>query len=177
MVGGRFNYSGTKKSSCKYSIWHNMSNQANKIIRWVYIIALVLAILRLFQLPFVTPIYAVIIFGIGFMFSPVYFLTYSFSKELNFNVKVFTTGICFMVSLVCANTVLFQFQTINTTFIFTGLGVCLFLFSEFWWYRKKDSLHNLANLHRLSWWFIPLIIYPFVYRFVPQRYSDKTRQR
>lgn len=139
-----------------------MNVQTKKTILWIYAGIMFLAVLRFLQLSFVTPVFALFISGLGLFFSPYYVLKFAFAVDLGYESKLYAITTCLYISAACGNTVLSQFQSSGSTAVVAIVVGSLFGLSQICWIKRRETIQNMSELHRLSWWFAPLILYPFV---------------
>ncbi len=139
-------------------------------IKWLFCSAIVLAVLRLLQIPFTTALYSLIIGLVGFLFSPVQVIVALVDSRLNGNGKVFSMLVCFYVAMICGHSAIFHLlpDTSLAYQLFSPiLSVLLFAASEFMWKRSNAaSKMETTNLRTFGWWFLPLVAYPLLYRFI-----------
>ncbi len=139
-------------------------------LKLIFVVAMVLALLRLFHIPNVTPIYALLITGIGFVFAPVLVIFSLLDRKLNGEVKAFTVLTCFYVCLICGNSAIFHlFEGYSLAYKLVNpiISILLFAASEYVWLRgSSTSKHSISELRSFGRWFLPLLFYPFVYNLV-----------
>lgn len=138
-------------------------------LKWLYWASIFVGVLQLFTVPFSTPVYALLITGLGFTFSPIHIIISLLDKRFNPSDRIFSVLVCLYVGLICGGTVIFRFQDPTTyeTLVFPILAILLFVASEYAWrHNNSSSRELLSTMRSFGWWFLPLLAYPMAYRFV-----------